>query len=81
LEFIPSKTKVVDKLDFNGKPQKKVQFIVIDINDSERKEKFYEVSRSHVAVIYNELKAGKTILEISRLGSGKDTRYLIKAVR
>jgi hypothetical protein len=47
----------------------------------QRKEKFYEVSRSHVAGIYNELKNGKTILEISRLGSGKDTRYLIKAVK
>jgi hypothetical protein len=32
-EFIPSKTKVVDKLDFNGKPAKKVQFIVIDSQD------------------------------------------------
>ena len=49
LEFIPGKSKVVDKVDFNGKPQKKVQYTVIDINDMERKEKFYEVSRSHVA--------------------------------
>ena len=81
LEFIPGKSKVVDKVDFNGKPQKKVQYTVIDINDMERKEKFYEVSRSHVAAIYNELKAGKTVLEITRLGSGKDTRYLVKAVK
>ena len=61
LEFIPGKTKVVDKIDFNGKPQKKVQFTAIDVNDAQRKEKFYEVSRSHVAGIYNELKAGKTV--------------------
>jgi hypothetical protein len=81
LEFIPDKTKVVDKVDFNGKPQKKVQYVAIDINDPQRKEKFFEVSRSHVAGIYNELKNGKTVLEISRLGSGKDTRYLVKAVR
>jgi len=31
--------------------------------------------------MYDELKKGKTILEISRLGSGKDTRYFVKAVR
>ena len=29
LEFIPGKTKVVDKIDFNGKPQKKVQYVVV----------------------------------------------------
>ena len=26
LEFIPGKTKVVDKIDFNGKPKKNMQF-------------------------------------------------------
>jgi hypothetical protein len=80
-EFVPGKAKVVDKTDFNGKPVKKVQFSVIDINDERRKEKFFEVSRMHVSKIYDELKKGKTILEISRLGSGKDTRYFVKAVR
>jgi hypothetical protein len=81
LEFVPGKTKVVDKTDFNGKPVKKVQFVVIDINDMQRKEKYFEVSRVHVAKIYDELKNGKTILEISRMGQNKDTRYFVKAVR
>jgi hypothetical protein len=81
-EFLANRAKVVDKTDFNGKPTKKVQFIVIDINDTEqRKEKIFEVSRMHVAKIYDELKKGKIILEISRFGSGKDTRYLVKPVR
>jgi hypothetical protein len=82
LEFVPGKAKVVDKTDFNGKPVKKVQFVVIDINnDLQRKEKFYEVSRMHVKNVYDELTKGKTVLEISRVGSGRDTRYMVKAVR
>jgi hypothetical protein len=81
LEFLADRTKVVDKTDFNGKPTKRVQFIVIDINDPQHKEKTFEVSRMHVAKIYEELKKGRTVLEISRIGSNKDTRYFIKPVR
>jgi hypothetical protein len=81
LEFIPNKTKIIEKPDFNGKLTKRAQFVVIDINDMSRKERFFEVSRMHVSKIYEELQSGKTILEISRSGSGKDTRYFIKAVR
>ena len=81
-EFLVDGAKVVDKVDFNGKPVKKLQFVVIDVNDIERrKEKIFELSRTHVAKIYDELKNGKTILEISRMGSGKDTQYFIKPVR
>jgi hypothetical protein len=81
LQFIPDKSKVIDKTDFSGKPVKKVQFCVTDINKPGGKEKFFEVSRAHAVKIYEELKAGKTILEISRLGTGKETRYFVKAVR
>jgi hypothetical protein len=35
----------------------------------------------HVAKIYEELKNGKTVLEISRIGNAKETRYLVKPVR
>ena len=80
LQFITDKSKVVDKTDFAGKPTKKVQFCVTDINKP-GKEKYFEVSRIHAAKIYEDLKAGKTILEISRLGTGKDTRFFVKAVR
>jgi hypothetical protein len=58
----------------------KVQFAVTHVNRSE-KEKLFEVSRAHAAKIYDELKAGKTILEISRLGTGKETRYFVKPVK
>jgi hypothetical protein len=71
LQFMPEKSKVVDKTDFSGKPVKKVQFCVTDVNKSGVKENFFEVSRAHAAKIYEELKAGKTVLEISRLGTGK----------
>jgi hypothetical protein len=82
LEFVPNKTNIVDKTDFNCKPTKRVQFTVIDINDiNRRRERILELSRNHIAVIYNELKKGKSVLEISRSGSGRDTRYFVKAVR
>jgi hypothetical protein len=80
-EFIPSKTKVVDKLDFNGKPAKKVQFIVIDSQDPQRTERKLELSRKHVAKIYNELQKGKTVIEIYRSGIGKETVYIPKSIR
>jgi hypothetical protein len=81
LEFIKGKEKLVDKTDFNGKPTKKVQFIVIDPEDPQRKEKKFELSRKHVVKIYNELKKGKTVLEIYRSGTGKETSYIPKGIR
>ena len=83
LEFStdPRKAKVIEKPDFNGRPTKRVQFTVIDVNDMERREKIFELSKIHVGKIYAELQKGKTILEISRSGSAKDTRYFVKAVK
>ena len=79
LEFDINKMKLVDKTDFNGNPVKKVQFIVIDPQDPQRREKKFELSKKHVPKIYNELK-GKTVLEIFRTGQGKQTEYHVKAV-
>lgn len=62
-----------NETDFNGKPTKKVQFIVIDPADPEQKEMKFELSRKHVPKIYNELKKGKTLIEIYRSGAGKET--------
>jgi hypothetical protein len=81
LEFLPNREKVVDRTDFNGKPIKKVQFIVVDPDDQERKEKKFELSRKHIPRIYNELKKGYTVLEIFRTGLGKQTEYHAKAIR
>ena len=81
LEFDISKMKLVDKTDFNGNPVKKVQFIVINPEDPQRREKKFELSKKHVPKIYNELKKGKTVLEIFRTGLGKQTEYHVKAIR
>ena len=59
----------------------RVQFTVIDINDAQRKEKTLELSKIHVGKIYEELQQGKTVLEISRSGVAKETRYFIKVVK
>jgi uncharacterized protein involved in exopolysaccharide biosynthesis len=81
LEFDINKIKLEDKTDFNGNPVKKVQFIVINPEDLQRREKKFELSKKHVAKIYNELKKGKTVLEIFRTGLGKQTEYHVKAIR
>jgi hypothetical protein len=81
IEFVKGKEKLVDKTDFNGRPTKKVQFIVIDPDDPEQKEKKFELSRKHVAKIYNELKKGYSVLEIYRSGTGKETQYIPKGIK
>ena len=81
LEFDINKVNLVDRTDFNGSPIKKVQFIVTNPEDPQRREKKYELSRKHVPKIYNELKKGKTVLEIFRTGLGKQTEYHVKAIR
>jgi hypothetical protein len=81
LEFITGKTKMVDKLDFNGKPTKRVQFVVIDTQDQQRSERKFELSRKHVAKVYNELQKGRTVIEIYGSGTGKETTYIPKSVR
>jgi hypothetical protein len=81
LEFDINKIRLVDKTDLNGNPVKKVEFIVKDTVDSQRRDKKFELSKKHVPKIYNELKKGKTVLEIFRTGLGKQTEYHVKAIR
>ena len=81
LEFDINKMKLVDKTDFNGNPVRKVQFLVIDPQDEQQREKKFELSKKHVPKIYNELKKGKTVLEVFRTGLGKQTEYHVKAIR
>ena len=77
-KFIAGKEKVVEKPDFNGKLTKRVQFIVVRMDDPERKEKKLELARIHVGKIYDQLKKGFTVLELSRIGQGKETRYMVR---
>jgi hypothetical protein len=58
-----------------------VQFLVIDPQDQQQREKKFELSKKHVPKIYGELKKGKTVLEIFRIGQGKQTEYHVKAIR
>jgi hypothetical protein len=87
LQFDINKVSLVDRTDFNGSPMKKVQFIVVVANpddpqqQQQRRERKFELSRKHVPKIYNELKKGKTVLEIFRTGQGKQTEYHVKAIR
>ena len=81
LEFDINKLKLVDKTDFNGNPVKKVQFLVINPQDEQQREKKFELSKKHVPKIYDELKKGKTVLEIFRTGLGKQTEYHVKEIR
>ena len=82
LEFDINELKLVDRTDFNGNPLRKVQFLVIDPQDQQRREKKFELSKKHVPKIYNELKKkGKTVLEVFRTGQGKQTEYHVKAIR
>ena len=48
---------------------------------SNREKKKFELSKKHVPKIYDELKKGKTVLEIFRTGLGKQTEYHVKEIR
>jgi predicted patatin/cPLA2 family phospholipase len=48
------------------------------LSDEEKK---FELSRKHVAKIYNELRKGYSVLEIYRSETGKETQYIPKGIR
>jgi hypothetical protein len=83
IEFLPDKTILVNKKDFNGKEVQRVQFTVIDLEreDLNRKQKKFELSRKHVKKVLEEFKKGKTIMQVIRSGTGVNTNYIIKAVK
>lgn len=72
--------KLVDRTDFSGNAVKKVQFLVIDPQDKQKREKKLELSKKHVPKIYNDIKKGKTVLEVFRTGLGRQTEYDVKAI-
>jgi len=81
LEFLTGREKVVDRTDFNGNPTKKVQYIAIDPQDPEQKERKFELSKKHVRKIHNELRKGYSVLDVFRTGQGSQTDYHVKAIR
>ena len=71
---ISKKIEVVEKT-YNGKPFKQIRFRVIEQN-SDNKEKSFDVGKKSARLIISKLKDGHTSLKIERIGSGMDTLYI-----
>jgi hypothetical protein len=84
-EFDVTQCKVVPKNDFNGKPTKVLRYAVRDPESTVQGWKFWDLSRAH-ANVYHELRHGNngngwTIMEITREGLNKNTKYKVKGIR
>jgi hypothetical protein len=79
LQFVPGrKIEEVEK-QYNGQTVKKIRFIVIEQN-SDNKEKSFYVGKRSARLIIAKLKEGHALLKIERLGSGKDTLYILTPI-
>ena len=85
-QFDKEKVQLVDKIDFNNKPTKAVRYVVRDPESALRDNwKFWDLSRMHRNV-FDELRDGNngkgwTVMEITREGLNKNTRYRVKGIR
>jgi hypothetical protein len=61
--------------EFNGKKSMRYQYVVTDPNTSE--EKYFPASKRTSELIDAYLRESKTILKIQRIGTGKDTQYIV----
>jgi hypothetical protein len=61
--------------EFNGKKTMRYQYAVADPNKSA--EKYFTVSKRTSEILDTYLREGKSQLKIQRIGTGKDTQYLI----
>src|SRR5215216_4929672 len=60
---------------YNGQLFKRISFTVMEPENNDSSEKFFEVGRRSARLIIAKLKEGHTMLKIERMGSGKDTLY------
>jgi hypothetical protein len=74
LKFIPEQIKHVE-----GKFGLRISYTVIDPNYSDKGEKKFEASKLTSRMIDSILSQGKNLLKITRVGSGKDTSYIVEA--
>lgn len=74
LKFNPEKIKHVE-----GKFGLRISYTVIDPNYSDKGDKKFEASKLTSKKIDSLLSQGKTLLKITRAGSGKDTSYNVEA--
>lgn len=76
LRFITTKKiKEVPKT-YNGQPTTQVRFFAVELNSGSNTEKFLDVGRRSARLIVAKLKEGHKILNVERIGSGKDTLYI-----
>jgi hypothetical protein len=73
LKFNPEQIKQVE-----GKFGLRISYTVIDPNYSDKGEKKFEASKLTSRKIDSILSQGKTLLKITRVGSGKDTSYNVE---
>jgi hypothetical protein len=76
LHFNPEKMEPVDGT-FDGKKVIRYQYTVTNPNDLDQQEKYFTVSKRTSAVIDTYLSEDKSILNVHRIGAGKDTQYVI----
>jgi hypothetical protein len=74
LQFDPEKMKHVE-----GKFGPRISYSVIDPNYSDKGEKKFEAGKLTSKKVDSLLSQGKTLLKITRVGSGKDTSYNVEA--
>jgi hypothetical protein len=76
--------KLVDKKDYNGDPIQALRYTVRDLRSRVQTSKFWDLTRKH-GNVYRELKYGNdgkgwTAMEITRQGTGMNTRYVPKGI-
>src|SRR5215831_8824337 len=76
LHFNAEKMEPVE-VEFDGKKVTRYQYTVTDPNDPDQQEKRFTVSKRTSAVIDTYLSEGKNILNVHRIGTGRDTQYPI----
>jgi len=73
LKFDEHKIAIVDA-EFDGKKKKRVRYTVVDPN-APFEEKSWEISPGHAAQLNALLRKNFMVVEITRHGGGRDTRY------
>jgi hypothetical protein len=63
--------------EFDGKKVIRYQYTVTDPDNPDQQERYFTVSKRTSAVIDTYLSEGKTILNVHRIGAGRDTHYPI----
>jgi hypothetical protein len=76
MNFDPEKIEPVE-MEFNGKTSQRYQYAVTDPNTDQEDEKYFTVSKRTSEVIDTYLGQRQSILTIQRIGSGKETQYII----